>query len=179
LTALVVSREWERGTMEALLATRVKKHELLLSKYIPYFILGMLSLLFSLFSCVVVFKIPFHGSFLVFFVISGLFLSCTLLIGLLISTAFKDQFLASQTALSVGFLPALFLSGLIYPIYSMPEFFQALTTVNPARYYVSYIQSEFMVGTVWEIILPNLFFLVVLGTILAFFVYKKTKMGLD
>lgn len=179
LTALVIAREWERGTMEAILTTKVKKIEIILGKYIPYFTLGMISMGFSVFMCVVVFKIPFRGSYTVLFAVCGLFLITSLGFGLLISTNFKDQFLASQAALAVGFLPALLLSGLMFPINSMPEIIQHITKVIPARYFVSFIQSEFMTGTVPEIVATNAIFLAILGLLLFAIVMKKTKMRLD
>lgn len=179
LTALVLAREWERGTMESLLTTNVKKIDIVLGKYIPYFILGILSMCFSLFMCIFVFKIPFRGSLLMLLFGASLFLSTALGTGLLISSCFKDQFLASQTALSVGFLPAMMLSGLIYPISSMPIIFQFLTKFVPARYFVMIIQSEFMAGTIYEILVPNCIFLGALGFILFAFVYENIKMKVD
>ncbi len=179
LTTLVIAREWERGTMEALLATRITKKDIILSKYIPYFILGMLSMIFNVFVCVVIFKIPFYGSYVVLFSVCALFLFSALGIGLLISSNFKDQFLASQSALSIGFLPALLLSGLTFPINSMPEILQNITKIIPTRYFVSFIQSEFLAGTVWEIVFVNSVFLTVLGVLSAIMVYKniKTRVG--
>lgn len=179
LTALVVAREWERGTMEALLSTSVKKIHIILGKYIPYFILGMLSMAFSVFMCIVVFKIPFHGNLIILFTFSALFLFASLGIGLLISTKFKSQFLASQMAIAVGFLPALMLSGLIYPINSMPVFFQYITKFLPPRYFVSFIQSEFLAGTVKEIVIYNSAYMLILGTILFIAVYENTPTRLE
>lgn len=179
LTALVIAREWERGTMEALLTTKVKRIDIVLSKYISYFTVGMLSMSFCVFMCIFVFQIPFRGNFPVLFLFSGLFLLTTMGQGLLISSVLKDQFLASQAALVAGFLPALMLSGLIYPIRSMPVPLQWLSTLMPSRYFVSCIQSEFMAGTIWQIIVPNCIFLSVLGFILFALVYKKTDMRLD
>lgn len=179
LTTLVISREWERGTMEALLATRITKLEIVMSKYIPYFILGMLSMAFNVFVCVAIFKIPFRGSFTVLFSVCALFLFSALGIGLLISSNFKDQFLASQSALSIGFLPALLLSGLTFPINSMPQILQNLTKIIPTRYFVSFIQSEFMAGTIWQIVFINSVFLIVLGIVMSLVVYKRTRMRLD
>lgn len=179
LTALVVAREWERGTMEAILATNVTKLQFILSKYIPYFILGMLSMCFSVFMCIVVFQIPFRGSLIVLFIFSGLFLFTALGQGLLISTVLKNQFTASQAALVAGFLPALMLSGLVFPISSMPVPIQCLSSIVPSRYLVACIQSEFMAGTVPEIIVPNCIILAILGTIMFIAVYKKTQMRLD
>jgi len=150
-----------------------------LSKYISYFIVGMFSMVFCVFMCISVFQIPFRGNFLVLFFFSALFLITAMGQGLLISTLLKDQFNASQAALIAGFLPALMLSGLIYPIRSMPIVLQWFSTLMPARYIVSCIQSEFMAGTVWEIIVPNCIFMAILGILLFGAVYAKTDMRLD
>ncbi len=179
LTALVIAREWERGTMETLLSVRVRKIDIIMSKYIPYFVLGMASMSFSVFMCVAIFKIPFYGHYLVLFSVSGLFLLTTLGFGLLISTNFKDQFLASQMALAIGFLPVFMLSGLTYPINSMPWIMQAATKVIPARYFVTFIQSEFMAGTIWPIVFINSAYLLLLTAILFIAVYRRTQMRLE
>lgn len=179
LTALVVSSEWERGTMEGLLATRVSKLEFIISKYIPYFVVGLVSMTFSLCLCVLAFNIPFVGSYFILYAISSLFLLVALGFGLYISVHFKEQFLASQAALAVGFMPALFLSGLVFPICSMPKIIQAVTAIIPTRYYVSFILSEFMAGTVWEIVIINACFLGLLAIILFIGVYQALKMRLD
>ena len=179
LTSLVVAREWERGTMEAMLSTSVKTIHIVLGKYIPYFILGMLSLTFNIFLCIVIFQIPFRGNYLVLLFVSSLFLFTSLGIGLNISSVLKNQFLASMVAMSVGFMPALMLSGLMFPINSMPVFFQHLTRILPPRYYVSFIESEFMAGTVPEIVIANAIYLTILGLILFAAVYKNTLMRLE
>lgn len=179
LTALVVAREWERGTMEALLSTNATKMDIVLGKYIPYFTLGMISMAFSVFMCIVVFKIPFRGNLLVLFGFSAIFLFSCLGIGLIISTKLRDQFLASQAAIAIGFLPALLLSGLIFPINSMPFVFQLLTKVFPPTYFVSCIQSEFMAGTVWEIVILNSLYLLILGLVLSNVVYQNTSTRLE
>lgn len=179
LTALVIAREWERGTMESLISTRIKPIQIVLGKYIPYFILGMFSMAFNVFMCIVVFQIPFRGNLLVLLFVSALFLFTCLGVGLFISTSFKDQFLASQAALVVGFLPALMLSGLTFPINSMPQFYQWLTSLMPPRYFVTFIQSEFLTGTVPEIVFFSAGFLLILGVALFFIVYKKTAMRLE
>lgn len=179
LTALVIAREWERGTMEAILSTKATRMQIVLGKYIPYFLLGMMSMTFSVFMCIVVFEIPFRGSLFVLTIFSGLFLLAAMGQGLLISTILKNQFTASQAALVAGFLPGLMLSGLIFPINSMPVPLQWLSSVIPARYFVSCIQSEFMSGTIPEIIIPNCIFLGTLGLILFIAVYKNTPMNLE
>ena len=97
----------------------------------------------------------------------------------MVSTVLKNQFMASMVAMSVGFMPALMLSGLMFPINSMPVFFQHLTRIIPPRYYISFIESEFMAGGVNEIRLANAFYLTVLGLILFTGFYKKTQMRLE
>ena len=179
LTALVIAREWERGTMEALITTRANKFHIIFGKYISYFILGMFSMLFNFFLCVIIFKIPFRGNFYVLMGFSSLFLFTALGQGLLLSTILKSQFAASQASIFGGFLPSLMLSGLIYPINSMPIYVQYITLLIPARYYVDSIQTEFLAGTVWGIVLPNSFYLAIFGALLFLAVYLATKMRLD
>ena len=140
----------------------------------------MLSLAFNIFVEVVVFSIPFKGSYFVLFGVSALFLFASLGIGLTISTMLKNQFLASLVSIGIGFLPALMLSGLMFPINSMPFIFQHLTRILPPRYYVSFIESEFMAGGgVNAIRIENAIFLTLLGLILFSVVYKNTKTRLS
>ena len=160
LTALVIAREWERGTMEALLASPVTRLELILGKLIPYFILGYGSFLFCFFFATVVLAVPFRGSFLALSFVTSIFLLTVLGIGLVISAKTKDQFVASQIALNVAFLPAFILSGFIFEINSMPLPIQILTRIIPARYYVNSLQTLFLAGDIWPILLPNIGFLI-------------------
>jgi ABC-2 type transport system permease protein len=162
LTAMVVAREWERGTMEAMMATPVRIQELVLGKLVPYFCLGMGSMLFCALSSILVFRTPFRGSFLTLFLLSSLFLFTCLGIGLLVSTLSKSQFVAGQFSIILGFLPALQLSGFIFEISSMPIFIRILTYLFPARYFVQGLQSIFLAGDIWTILLPN-------GAVLAVF----------
>lgn len=178
LTALVVAREWERGTMELLLSTQVSKIHIVIGKYIPYFCLGMLATIFNLVLCIAVFQVPFCGNYLTLLFVSSLFLFTCLGIGLLISTKLKNQFLSSQASLGIGFLPALLLSGLIFPINSMPEALQHFTKLLPPRHYITFIESEFMAGTVWPVVFRCSGLLIILGTLLFITVYKNTDMRL-
>lgn len=159
LTALVVSREWERGTMEALMATPVKISELLIGKLIPYFILGMFSMVICVLVSIFLYNVPFRGSLLVLTIVSAVFLLAALALGLLISTIAKNQFVAAQMAMVAGFLPGFILSGFIFEISSMPMIIRAFTYLIPARYFVSALQTLFLVGNVWELILFDLFFM--------------------
>ena len=155
LTALVVAREWERGTMEALLATPVGRLEMLLGKIVPYFALGMVAMGLSVGASVWLFGLPFRGSVLALVVVSSAYLVAMLTLGLLISTRTKNQFVACQAALIVGFLPAFELSGFIFEIDSMPAPIRLLTMILPPRYYVSSLQTLFLTGDVPAVLVPN------------------------
>ena len=155
LTSLVVAREWERGTMEAMMATPVRIQEIILGKLLPYFGLGLGSMVFCTIVAIIVFQTPFRGSFLALFLLSSLFLFTCLGIGLLVSTLAKSQFVAAQFSLVLAFLPAVQLSGFIFEISSMPFIVQGLTYLFPARYFVQALQSVFLAGDVMPILLSN------------------------
>lgn len=179
LTALVVAREWERGTMEALMATNVGKSELILGKLIPYFVLGMISMLICIAVSVIFFDLPLRGSFFLLIFVSAVFLSCALALGLLISTIAKNQVVAYQIAIVTGFLPAYILSGFLFEIASMPLLIQWMTYLLPARYFVQSLQTLFLVGNVWNLIIQNVFFMF-LGAVIFFLITaKKTVKRID
>ena len=179
LTALVVAREWERGTMEALLVTPVRVSEILLGKLIPYFLLGMGGLLFSVGMAVWLFEVPLRGSLWVLLGTSALFLLTALGMGLLISTVARNQFIAGQVAIIATFLPAFILSGFIFDIHSMPGSVQLLTYILPARYYVALLQTVFLAGDVWRVLLPNALALVGMGVFFLVMVRRKTRKSLQ
>ena len=159
LTSLVVAREWERGTMEALLASPVTRSELLLSKLLPYYALGIISLFLCVGFAVFALGIPFRGSILVLWLISSLFLGSALGLGLVLSTTFRNQFNAAQAALNAAFLPALILSGFIYEIHSMPVVIRAVSYLVPARYFVTAMQTLFQAGVIWPVLIESILFL--------------------
>jgi ABC-2 type transport system permease protein len=159
LTALVIAREWERGTMEVLLSTSVTRAELLLGKIIPYYILGMGVFLLCIAVAHFLMGVPFRGSPFPIFACGSLFLLSALGIGLLISTATRNQFNASQTALFAAFLPAMMLSGFLFEISSMPVLIQAVSAIIPARYFVGAMQTLAQVGDAWPALLHSLLFL--------------------
>lgn len=179
LTALVIAREWERGTMEAILTTNITKREFILAKYIAYFVLGFLSILFCLFLIIVVFKVPFRGSYIALFITSSLFMLTGLGVGLLISTTFKDQFTSSQIAGTIGFMPSMMLSGLIYEIDSMPFLIRTISNVIPAKYYVSAATSLFLSGTILKIIIFNSIYMLIFAALTAILIYKNTTERLE
>ncbi len=179
LTALVVAREWERGTMEALMSTTVGIWELVLAKVIPYFCLGMISMIICVFLSIVFYQLPLRGSFLVLLMVSALFLFCALGLGLMISTITKNQIFAYQITLVTAFLPAYILSGFLFEIHSMPHWIQILTYIIPAKYFVQSLQSLFLVGNVWPLILYDMIPIVGIGTIFFLITASKTAKRLD
>ena len=160
-----MAREWERGTMEALLVTPVSMLEVLVGKIVPYFILGMGGLALSVVMGVWLFEVPLRGSLWVLLLGSSLFLLTALGMGLFISTVTRVQFVAAQVAIITTFLPAFILSGFIFDIGSMPRPIQWITHIIPARYYVSILKTTFLAGDVWSVILPNAAALAVMATI--------------
>jgi ABC-2 type transport system permease protein len=166
LTSLVVAREWERGTMEAMLATPSGPFDMLFGKLVPYYVLGMGSSAVCVLIAVQVFHLPFRGSIASLFWISSVFLIASLGMGFWISTLTKNQFLASQMALMLAFLPNFILSGALFEISSMPLPIQILTYLFPARYYVTCLQTIFMTGDIPALFLRNT---ICMGIIATFF----------
>ena len=156
LTALVVAREWERGTMEALLATPVGITELIIGKIIPYFLLGLGSMVLSVITAILVFDVPFRGSFLLLLLTSSVFMLCSLGQGLLISTITRNQLVAAQVSILSAFLPAFYFSNFVFEIDSMPWALRMISYAVPARYFVSSLQTLFLSGDIWSVIGPDL-----------------------
>lgn len=155
LTALVVAREWERGTYEALIGTTVRRGEIIVSKTIPYFILGLIGLLLCLLTAALIFKVPIRGNLAVLLLISSLYLLVSLGIGLFISAVVKNQFLASQIVLVVSFMPTIMLSGFIFDLKSAPVFGYYIAHIFPATWFVELLQTLFLVGDVQSIIIND------------------------
>jgi ABC-2 type transport system permease protein len=179
LTSLVMAREWERGTLEALFVTPVRTDEILLGKTVPYFVLGLIGLILCLLAAKFLFHVPFRGSLTVLTGASMLYLLVALGIGLLISSTFKSQFVAIQITLLVSFLPAVMLSGFLFDLSSMPTVVRLMTYLLPARYYVALLQTIFLAGDIWAVILPNLAVLAGMAAILLAQTKRVTRKSLD
>jgi ABC-2 type transport system permease protein len=179
LTSLVVAREWERGTMEALISTQTGLPELLAGKLIPYFVLGMTAMALSVAMAVFQFGVPIRGSLAVLFGASAIFLIGALAMGLLISTVTRNQFVAGQVAIVSGFLPAFMLSGFVFEIGSMPGWIQVLTHAVAARYFVSTLQTVFLAGDIWSVILPDLGAMTLIAAVFLTATSVRTRKRLD
>jgi ABC-2 type transport system permease protein len=179
LTALVIAREWERGTMEALMVTPVTVEEILLAKLVPYFLLGMGGMAASVAMAVFLFAVPLNGSLLVLTGCSALFMLAALGMGLLISSAARNQFAAGQIAIVATFLPAFILSGFVFDIESMPQVIRALTHLIAARYFVTILQSVFLAGDIRSVIVPNAAALALMAAIFLALARVRARKRLD
>ena len=179
LTALVVAREWERGTMEAILVTPLRRIDLLLGKVLPYFLLGMMGMVICVVFSVALFHVPFRGSIGALVFLSALFMLASLGFGLFISAAIRVQFVAAQISILAGFLPALILSGLLFDLESTPRFIQIISHVVPARYFVAISHTLFMAGDVWPVLWPNALALAVMALLFIGLAYRKLSKRLE
>ena len=179
LTSMVVAREWERGTMEALMVTPIRIWEITLGKLIPYFVLGMGGMLISVIVALLLFDVPLRGSAWALIAASALYMTVALGMGLLISTVARSQFVAGQVALVATFLPSFILSGFLFQIGSMPEVVQAISHIVPARYFVAILQTVFLAGDVWPVLLTNAAALLLMAIIFLSVARKKSHKRLD
>jgi len=179
LTSMVVAREWERGTMEALMVTPIRIGEMLVGKLVPYFLLGMGGMFLSVAMALWQFNVPLRGSFWALTAASALFMLVALGMGLLISIIAKNQFVAGQISIIITFLPAFILSGFIFQIGSMPYPIQVITHLIPARYYVAILQTLFLAGNIWPIVLGNSAALIVMMVIFLGLARRKFHKRLD
>ncbi|KEA64675.1 ABC transport system, permease component YbhS [Marinobacterium lacunae] len=179
LTALVMAREWERGTLEALFVTPVRPTEVLLAKVTPYFGVGMLGLALCMIAGRVLFDVPINGSLPVLLFASMLYLLVALGIGLLISSATKNQFLASQIAILASFLPALMLSGFVFDLRNLPIGIQVISYALPATYFIELIRTLFLAGNFWPLIIKDCLILGAYAVVLLSLARVVTRKRLD
>lgn len=179
LTALVLAREWERGTLESLYATPVTRLQILLGKLIPYYCMGMCSMSICALAGIYLFEVPFHGSVTALFLLSTAFLIPALGQGLFLSILTKEQLLAAQAGLLTAFLPAVILSGFIFDINSMPRILQVITYLIPARHFNVSLQTVFLAGDIWAVFLPGMAYMLGLGLLLLTLTYRKLVKRLD
>jgi ABC-2 type transport system permease protein len=179
LTAMVVAREWDRGTMEALMSTPARVTEIVLGKLLPYFGLGLVATMGCALLATHAFGVPLRGTYLALLALAATFLVPALGQGLLISTAARNQLAASQYAAMTGFLPAFVLSGFLFEINSMPGWLQTFTYLLPARYFVASLQTVFLTGDVWPQFLPNMLAMLAIGALFFGLVARNMRKNLD
>jgi ABC-2 type transport system permease protein len=165
MTALTVARERETRTLEQLISTPITSGELLLGKLLPYLVVGLVDMAMVVGFGVVVFKVPFRGSYLELLIMSIIFLVGTLSWGLFLSVVAKTQLQASQLAIISVFLPSFLLSGFIYPIENMPVVLQAITYIVPTRYFVEILKGLFLQGVGLRYLWPQALALVIYSSL--------------
>ncbi|MFW6126642.1 MAG: ABC transporter permease [Thermodesulfobacteriota bacterium] len=160
LTALTIVREVERGSMESLLATPLRKTELILGKLGPYFLIGLIDLAIAVAMGEFLFQVPLKGSLVLYVVLSAVFLVVMLGLGMLISILSENQLQAYQMATLITFLPAFLLSGFVFAIPLMPTFLQVASYLVPARYLVTIAKGVYLKGVGLEVLWPSALMLV-------------------
>lgn len=166
LTGLLIARERERGTLEALFVTPVRPLEIVLSKLIPYIVIGMIDIVMCLLAASLIFDVPIRGSLLSIMSASFLYLLVSLLLGLTISGFSSSQFQASQIALLVSFMPAMMLSGFVFDTRNLPWLVQTISQILPATHFMSLIKTLFLGGDDWGLWLKECGILMVYVVIL-------------
>ena len=175
LAALIVAREWERGTMEALLATPVLAGELLLARTVSYLVLGLGGTALTVVLSVTVVEVPFRGSFLILTLAASLFMLTALSLGFLVSGATRNRIAAGRLSLTTSYLPTIMLSGLLFDLRNAPGPIQWISHLVPARYFVSLLHTLFLAGNVWPVLLPNLAGLALIATVLLLGVVRLNR----
>ena len=165
LTSLCIAREWERGTMEQLIATPVKPPELILGKMAPYFLIGFIDMGLSVCMAVFLFGVPFKRSLFLLTVISAVFLFGGLSFGIIISIITKSQMVSSQISVVATYLPAFLLSGFMFSISNMEKPLQVLTRIVPARYFVAILKGLFLKGSSVRFLIADAVFLLIFAVV--------------
>jgi len=144
LTALTVAKEWENGSMELLLSTPVLPSEIVAGKLIPYFALTLFDVMGIFVVSLLVFQIPFLGSFILFLIACCIYIIGALALGLFISVVTRAQQPSMQFAFAIGLLPGFIFAGFIFPVENMPLFFRILTTAFPQRWFLFLSRNLFL-----------------------------------
>ncbi|ENW17829.1 ABC transport system, permease component YbhS [Acinetobacter haemolyticus CIP 64.3 = MTCC 9819] len=175
LTGLLIARERERGTLEALFVTPVRPLEIVLAKLVPYIVVGMIDIVVCLLAASWVFEVPTRGSLLSIISSSFLYLMVSLLLGLTISGISKSQFQASQMALLASFMPAMMLSGFVFDTRNLPTVVQIISQLLPATHFMTLIKTLFLGGDDWVLWLKQCGILMIYVVVLTFATTQSLK----
>ena len=176
ITSMAIVRERERGTLEQLIVTPMKSHELMLGKIIPYIFVGYVQATLALLTGILVFDMPFQGNLILLYSLTTLFIIASLSLGVLISTVTKTQMQAMQLSFAV-FLPSVLLSGFMFPRAAMPDFFFHLGKLLPLTFYLEIMRGIVLKGIGLEYLWSQTFALSVfiLATLfISIIKFKKT-----
>ncbi len=179
LSSLTIAREWERGTMEQLIASPVTPLEIMIGKLAPYLIIGLLDAISCAAFAVGWFGVPFRGGLGAFFFTTTLFLIVILGIGYMISVATRSQLGASQYALLVTLMPTAMLSGFAFPIDQMPVAIRVVSYVVYSRYYVSALKRIFLGGAGINDLIPEIIAMAIYAAVIAFFATRAFRKQIE
>ena len=155
MTSVSIVREKETGTMEVLLVSPVKPIGIVFAKMIPYFVISCMVLVITLLLTIFVLKVPVEGSFFWMILVSLLYIILSLGIGLLVSSLVKTQIIATLIIGMVFLVPVMMMSGMLYPIESMPYVFQLIAQVIPAKWYIEAIRKIMIEGVPFVFVLKE------------------------
>ncbi|WP_067731934.1 ABC transporter permease [Novosphingobium naphthalenivorans] len=179
LTSLLIAREWERGTLEALFVTPVRPLELVLAKIVPYLAIGLIDLVMCVVAARLLFEVPIRGSLLAILLTSMAYLLVSLLMGLFISGTTRNQFAASQMALLASFMPALMLSGFVFDLRNVPLAVKIASQIVPATHFMGVIKTLFLAGTDWGMVLRGCAILLGYAVVLLALTWRTVRKRLD
>lgn len=163
LVALTIAHEREHGTLEQLLATPIGRAEILLGKMFPYLLVGLVNVIFIPVFAIVWFKVPFNGNFLAFFGLSAIFLFGILSMGIVVGVFMKTQSAALALSFLLIFFPGFFLTGIFFPIVSMPEIMRLESLGMPGTHYAIITRGVFLTGVGFKVLWPYAVMLIFLG----------------
>jgi ABC-2 type transport system permease protein len=178
LTAMAIVREKEIGTMEQLMVTPIRPLELILGKTLPFVLVGYWDLVLVVSASLLIFHVPFNGSFALLLFAALVFLFSTLGAGLFLSTVSRTQQQAMM-ATTLIFQPFFLLSGFTFPIRNMPQVVQWLTVVNPVRYFMEIVRGVFLQGVGISILWPQLATLAVFGVLILSLAVRRFNKQLE
>ncbi|MCJ2186299.1 ABC transporter permease [Novosphingobium beihaiensis] len=179
LTSLLIAREWERGTLEALFVTPVRPLELVLAKVAPYLVIGLIDLVMCIVAARILFEVPIRGSLLAILLSSMAYLIVSLLLGLFISGVTRNQFAASQMALLTSFMPAMMLSGFVFDLRNVPLAVKVVSQIVPATHFMGVIKSLFLAGTDWGMVLRGCAIMMGYSLVLLALTWRTVRKKLD
>ncbi len=178
LTAMAIVREKEIGTMEQLMVTPIRPVELILGKTLPFVVVGYWDLVLVVSAALLIFHVPFNGSFLLLLFAAFVFLMTTLGAGLFISTISRTQQQAMM-ATTLFFQPFFMLSGFSFPIRNMPEAVQWLTYINPVRYFMEIVRGIFLQGAGMDVLWPQVAALAVFGVVILWLSVRRFRKQIE
>ncbi|MGA2141891.1 MAG: ABC transporter permease [Brevinematales bacterium] len=178
ITSLTISREWERGTMESLITTPLRRHEIFFGKLFPYVFIAFFDLIIAVCIGYFVFQAPIRGSFIELYLVALLFLIGASSMGIFISSATKSQVLSVQMSVILTYLPSFILSGYIFPVKNMPFIVQIITYLIPAKYLIVYMKGIALKGIGYMLMWEQILFLFLFAVVMSFICLRNIVMKL-